>query len=69
MGWIKIIETNDRFKGELIAAKLRESNIVCQLIDKKDSMYVMLGQVELYVQPEDVEQAKQIISTFGEEEE
>ncbi len=68
MEWIKIYETPDNFKAQLILASLQESGIECRLVNKKDSMYVMLGQVELYVLEKDVEKAQSHIKAIEEQE-
>ncbi len=68
MEWVKIYQTPERFKAELVLAALRQRGIECREIDRKDSMYVMLGQVELFVPDEDVNKALEYLQTLEEQE-
>jgi len=44
----------------MLKALLEEEEITSVVINKKDSAYVLIGEVELYVKPEDVIRAKMI---------
>lgn len=48
-GWKKVYSGNDAFKAQLLKEKIEAAAIPCVLMDKKDSAYVMIGEVELYV--------------------
>lgn len=58
--WVKIFSTGDLFDAELLRTKLVDSGIECQSLNKKDSAY-LFGEIELYVEAEDVIKAKHII--------
>jgi len=60
--WIKIYSTSANYKAELIKGLLFENGIQAVVINKKDSSY-LFGELEIYVMPDDVLQAKHIIST------
>ena len=60
--WVKIYSTAAHYKAELIRGLLMENDINCVVINKKDSSY-LFGEIELYVMPDDVIQAKHILST------
>ncbi len=47
--WVKVWETPLEWEAHVLAARLRKEGIPCQVVDKKDSVYVMIGHVELYV--------------------
>ncbi|MEX2591079.1 MAG: DUF2007 domain-containing protein [Chitinophagales bacterium] len=49
-GWKKVYSGTDAFKAQLLKEKLESLDIHCVLLDKKDSAYVMIGEIELYVQ-------------------
>lgn len=60
-GWKKVYSGSDTFQAQLLKEKLEASDIKCVLLDKKDSAYVMIGEVELYVQEENFLKAINII--------
>ncbi len=55
--------TNQRYQAEVLKAKLEENDISAYIIDKKDSAYVVIGEVELYVEAKNIEKAKALIDT------
>lgn len=60
--WVKIFSSQVAYMGELIQGILKAENIPSFIINKKDSMYTLLdGEIEVYVQPDDVIRAKHII--------
>lgn len=59
--WALIYSTGNPYKSELLKGLLEENNIISVIINKQDSSY-HFGELELYVKPEDVVQAKRIIS-------
>ncbi|MBC8266517.1 MAG: DUF2007 domain-containing protein [Flavobacteriales bacterium] len=59
--WIKIYTSTDLFKIELLKGFLKENNIIAMSINKKDSSYLAFGDVELYVDSENVMKAKMLI--------
>ena len=60
-GWTKIYSTEELFKAELIKNLLINNSIEAILINKKDSSYVMIGDVEIYVKQEEAMKAANII--------
>lgn len=53
--------TNQRYQAEVLKAKLEENEISAYIMDKKDSAYVVIGEVELYVEAKNVEKAKELL--------
>lgn len=60
--WVKIYSTDVNYKAELLRGLLFENNIEAVIINKKDSSY-LFGELELYVNTDDVIKAKHIITT------
>ena len=56
-----IFRTHEDHLARLIVMKLEEEGMQVFYINKKDSSYNNFGQIELYVQREDVVKAKYII--------
>lgn len=61
--WIKIYSTGVAYKAEILKGLLIENNIDAVIINKKDSSYGF-GELELYVNTDDVVKAKHIITTL-----
>lgn len=61
--WIKIYSTGVAYKAEILKGLLIENNIDAVIINKKDSSYGF-GELELYVNADDVVKAKHIITTL-----
>ena len=61
--WISVYTTNQLYKAEAIKDFLAEENIEAYVMDKKDSSY-LLGDVEMYVKPEDENTAVELIKGF-----
>ena len=51
-----------RFEADVDHRKLADENIESWIIDKKDSAYVMIGEVELYVSNGDLKRAAEILN-------
>ena len=62
---IRLYSSNQRFEIELLKAKLAEEQIECYLMDKQDSAYVVIGDVELYVDESDKAKAEYILTESG----
>jgi hypothetical protein len=58
-----ILSTTDEFEAYLVQGALEVEGIEVVLLNKKDSSYTHLGEIELYVKLVDVEKAKAIIET------
>ena len=61
--WIRIYATNEAHKAEVVKDLLINENIEAVVMNKKDSSY-LLGEVELYIQPEDEHLAIELIKSF-----
>ena len=62
--WIKLFSTTELFKARVIEAKLKENNIVCHVMNKQDSAYVVIGEIQIYVSESDKETALTIINNL-----
>lgn len=60
-GWKKLYSGTDTFKAQLFKEKLEAFDIPCVLMDQKDSAYVMIGEVSLYVHESNFLKALNII--------
>ena len=58
--WQVIYSTQHDYKAEIIKAVLEENGIKCFSLNKKDSAY-LFGEIELYVSPDNILRARQII--------
>jgi hypothetical protein len=58
--WIKIFSTDKMYKINLVKGMLASSNIVSKEISSKDSSF-LLGTIDLYVHPDQANEAKEII--------
>ena len=47
--WFKIFTTTEAYRAEIIRGVLEENAIPVVLVNKQDSSYVFLGEVEIYV--------------------
>jgi hypothetical protein len=47
--WTKIHSTTFSWKAEIIKGTLQENDIPCVVINKQDSMYKPIGELEIYV--------------------
>ena len=63
--WTKIFATGKPYQAELIKGLLEENNIESIVVNKQDSAY-LFGELELYVDAEDIIQAKRIIEKHSE---
>lgn len=61
MDWQCIYSTQYDYIAEIVKAVLGDNGIKCFSLSKKDSAY-LFGDIELYVAPDDVLKAKQIIN-------
>lgn len=60
--WVKIYVSNQIHKVEIVKATLEENGIKSFEINKKDSSYISVGEIELYVKAEDEILSKVIIN-------
>lgn len=61
--WVKVYSSVEIHKVEIVKAVLEENGITAFAINKKDSSYISVGEMELYVKSDDEILAKIIITT------
>ena len=60
--WARIYSTQAPHKAEIAKDVLEQEGIKCVVVDKQDTAYGgVFGEIEIYVQREDVIQAKHIL--------
>jgi hypothetical protein len=60
-GWVNVFTTDQRHLAEIAKELLSENQIESVLVDKKDSVYITIGEIELYVRDTNVMRAKFIL--------
>lgn len=60
--WICIYTTNKAFEAEIIKSMMEEEGIEVVLLNKQDSSYLVIGEIEIYVNAVDVIRAKYLIN-------
>ena len=58
---IKLLSTDNPNKAEITKQMLEENNINVVLLNKQDTSYLMFGSIELYVNEEQLNQAKDLL--------
>ena len=48
-GWFKLYCTKNYLEANIIKCKLEENNIQAVILNRQDSSYVVIGEVEIYV--------------------
>lgn len=66
-GWTKIYTTNLEHEAIIRKEVLEDHEIEVVLINKKDSSYVMIGEIELYVKQDNVLPALNLINKMKDE--
>ncbi|ATL46510.1 hypothetical protein COR50_04590 [Chitinophaga caeni] len=63
-GWIKVYETRDPFKAEIVKGMLIENGIEAVIVNKQDSSFTQMipGLDEVYVQEVNETLAKQLVA-------
>ncbi len=62
--WVSVFSTNQPYLADIVKQVLLENNIVSVVINKKDSSYTILGEVDVYVDRDHVIKAKSIIESI-----
>ena len=63
--WVKVYTTNDAFKAGLVKDLLENNDIPAVILNKKETLTVIIGVAEVYVEREDAVKAVNLIkSTF-----
>jgi len=60
--WIKLTSTTQLYEAKVLEARLKEADIECYIMNKQDSAYVMIGEVQIYVQEKDVAAATALLN-------
>ena len=58
-----LLSTADNLKVDIITSKLQNEGIPTWIINKKDSMYMTFGHIEVYVQKNHFSRAQELIET------
>lgn len=65
---IKIYTTTDSLESGIFVSLLGEHGIESFVMNKQDSAYVSIGDIELFVAEEDVEKARKLIDDLRNQE-
>jgi hypothetical protein len=65
--WAPIFSSTKLYEIELLSGMLSENDIDCFIVNKQDSAY-LIGDIDLYVQIDDILKAKQLISKYNQSE-
>ena len=60
--WIKVYATTEIHQAELLKGMLEENAIECIIMNKKDSAYTVLGEIELFVTQANVVKSLHLIN-------
>ncbi|MFI5220646.1 MAG: putative signal transducing protein [Bacteroidia bacterium] len=60
--WVKVYSSGEIHKVEIVKAVLEDNGIAVFMINKKDSSYIIIGEIELFVKAGDEILAKVIIN-------
>jgi len=64
LDWKKVYSSSQLSVASIIVGLLREQDIQANVLNKIDSSYVFLGEVEVYVPANDYEKALTIVDAF-----
>jgi len=62
--WEVLYGTRLLYKAEILKSVLEENEIQAVIINKQDSAYVIIGEIEVYVKRDDMVNAYQILKRF-----
>ena len=60
--WEVVFSSPKLYQAEIMKSLLEDENIPGVIVNKQDSAYIVIGEIELYVKKEDILKAKQIIN-------
>lgn len=63
-GWDLVYSTSKEYLAEIALELLDENDIKGISINKHDSAYTLLGEIEIYVPSEDLNKAKEILKNI-----
>ena len=61
-GWQRVYFTDKSHLAQIAKSILEDNHIESVLVDKRDSSYVTIGEVELYVKEDDMTLAKFLLA-------
>ena len=59
--WVKVYSTNQLYQAEITKAVLKDHDIDTVILNKQDSAYVPIGEVELYATKDNALKASHLI--------
>lgn len=59
--WCKVYSTPNNVQAEILHGMLESNGIACTLVNRQDSNYIFLGEVELHVPADRVKEASDLI--------
>jgi len=59
---VKIYSSSDVFKINVLHAKLTEAGLSSYILNQQDSSYLTFGQIHLYIDSKDLDQAKLLLT-------
>ena len=65
--WVSIFSTDQAYLADIARLVLDENNISSIILNRKDSSYQMLGEIELYVKRDEALRAKNLIKSIESE--
>ena len=60
--WVKVYTSQFPYRAEIIKSLLEDNEIECVIMNKQDSS-LLFGEIELYVERENIFKAKQLIES------
>ncbi len=60
--WVKVYGFRDMYLAEIARQVLSDKGILAIVINKQDSNYLSFGDIEIYVQRDDILRAKAILN-------
>ncbi len=64
LNWEVLYGTRHPYKAEILKGVLEENEIQSVIVNKQDSAYLVIGEIEVYVQRDDMVKAVQILKKF-----
>lgn len=62
--WVKVYSFSKMHLALIAEEILAENNIESNIMNKQDSSYVVIGEIEIYVKPDDFDKALEILKTI-----
>ena len=62
--WVRVYRGTELFKAKMVESILFNHGITSETVNKQDSMYIMFGQIDIYVHHSQSEEAIKILKTL-----